>query len=209
MELAASPARTTISPTLDLKALASMHQFGRVLVGAEDADEPILQGCFLVATALMLRDDVVLAPFERMIEFRHDTDVARDELARSQGLFRGDLQVDQNQPDAALTGRTLDLGETIGCRGVDSGHQLEVEDQETALRMPRQKRLDVLVQTIGGAEEQSSFAGSGPGCCRHAPREHRQLLTGAIERTAVFRTVETEFDRNRCAKRSRQTSHSR
>ena len=102
----------------------------------------------------MLRDDLVLAPFQRVIEFGHDADVARDELARSQRLLGRGRQMHQHQLDAAVVGGALDLGEAVGRRGIDAGDELEVEHQEAAFRMSRQQRLDVLVEPVGRAEEQ-------------------------------------------------------
>ncbi len=102
----------------------------------------------------MLGDDLVLAPFQRVIEFRHDRDLVRDELARSQGLLGRGRQMHQHQSDAAVMGGPLDLGETVGRRGIDAGDQLEVEHQKAAFRMARQQRLDVLVKPVGRAEEQ-------------------------------------------------------
>ena len=90
---------------------------------------------------LMLRDDLVLAPLQRVIEFRHDRDLARDELARSQGLFGRRRQMHQHQFDAAVMGGALDLGETVGRRGIDAGDQLEVEHQKAAFRMTRSSAL--------------------------------------------------------------------
>ena len=139
---------------IDLQALAAMDQFRRVFLGAENAYKPVAQGSFFVAEALMLRDDLVLAPLQRMIEFGHDADVLRDELARSQRLFRRRRKMHQHQFDAAVLGGALDLRKTVGRRGIDAGDELEVEHQKAAFRMPRQQRLDVLVEPVGRAEEQ-------------------------------------------------------
>ena len=46
-------------------------------------------------------------------------------------------QMHQHQPDAAIMGGALDLGETVGGRRIDAGDKLEVEHQEAAFRMPR------------------------------------------------------------------------
>jgi hypothetical protein len=91
----------------------------------------------------------VLAPFQRVIEFGDDLHVLRDELARSQDLFGRRRKMDQHQMDAAIMGGALDLGETVRRRGIDTGHELEVEHQKPALRMLLQQRLDVLVEPVG------------------------------------------------------------
>ena len=61
-----------------------MHQLGGVLLGAEKLDEPVAQRGFFLLEPLMLRDDLVLAPLQRVIEFRHDADlVVMNSLDRS------------------------------------------------------------------------------------------------------------------------------
>jgi len=72
---------------VDLQALATMDQFRGVSLGPENPDEPVTQGGFLLLAALMLHDNLVLAPLQRVIEFGHDGDPVRDEIDRSQGLL--------------------------------------------------------------------------------------------------------------------------
>ena len=117
----------------------------------------------------------------------------RDELARSQRLLGRGRKMHQHQPDAAVMGGALDLGETVGRRGIDAGDQLEVEHQEAAFRMPRQQRLDVLVKPVGRAEEQVALQVEALDLAAMR-REHRLVVARAIERTAIFRAVETVLD---------------
>ena len=65
----------------DLEPFAAADQFRGVLIGAEDAAEPAAQIRFFLRAVLMLMNDLVLAPFQRMIEFGDDRDVFADELA--------------------------------------------------------------------------------------------------------------------------------
>ena len=89
---------------LDLEPLAAADQFRGVVLAAENPGEPVAQAGFFLLAALMLRDDLVLAPFQRMIEFGHDADVAGDELAGAQRLLGRGRQMHQHQPDAAIGG---------------------------------------------------------------------------------------------------------
>ena len=60
---------------VDLDALAAVHQRRGVMLGAENLGEPVAQAGFFLLEALMLRDDLVLAPLQRMIQFGHDADL--------------------------------------------------------------------------------------------------------------------------------------
>ena len=124
------------------------------MLGPENLDEPAAQAGLFLRALLMLRDDFVLAPFERVIQFGDDPHLLRDELARSQDLLGRGRKMHQHQTDAPVLGGALDLGETVCRRGIDSGDELEVEYQKPALRAVLQQRLDVLVEPVGRAEEQ-------------------------------------------------------
>ena len=74
IESAASPARTMVSPaSTSIRWQRRINAVG-VVPAAENLDEPVAQGGFFLFEALMLPDHLVLAPFQRMIEFRHDAD---------------------------------------------------------------------------------------------------------------------------------------
>ena len=76
---------------------------------------------------------------------------------------------------------------------IEAGDALEIEDQKVALPLLRQQRLDVLIEPVGGAEEQVALQ-------RHAldfapvRRQQSKLVRPAIEGRAVFRAVEAELD---------------
>ena len=72
MDSAGPPVRTMIFAGFDLEPFAAADQFDGVLLGAENLGEPAAQIGFLMAAVLVLGDDLVLAPFERVIELRHD-----------------------------------------------------------------------------------------------------------------------------------------
>src|SRR6202140_5035430 len=177
----------------DFEALAAPHQFGGILLGPENLGEPVAQIGFLAFAAAMLRDDLVFAPLQRVIEFRHDRDLRRDEPARSQRLLGGGWQMHQHKPDAEIVGGPLDLVETVGGGGIDAGDELEVEHQEAALGVARDQRLDVLVEPVGRAEEQIALQVEALDL---APmrRQHRLVVARAVQQTAIFRAVETVFD---------------
>ena len=77
MESAASPASTMICVGLDLDALAAVDQFVGVMLVAEDLREPVAQVGGFLREAVMLRDDLVLAPLQRLVEVGDDRDVLR------------------------------------------------------------------------------------------------------------------------------------
>ena len=112
--------------------------------------------------------------------------------------------VHEHELRAALIRRLLDLREAVRGRRVDPGHQPKIEQQETTIRLPRQQRLDVLIQPVGRAEEQIALQA-------HALQflavlcQDRELLRPAIERRVVFGAVEAEFDGvdPACAERER------
>src|ERR1700686_877413 len=162
----------------DFEALAAPHQFGGTLLGP---------------AAAMLRDDLVFAPLQRVIEFRHDRDLRRDEPARSQRLLGGGWQMHQHKPDAEIVGGPLDLVETVGGGGIDAGDELKVEHQEAALGVARDQRLDVLVEPVGRAEEQIALQVEALDLAAMR-RQHRLVVARAVQRTAIFRAVETVFD---------------
>src|SRR6202049_1870797 len=68
---------------LDLDALAAVHQRRGVTLGAEDLGEPVAQRGLLLFDDAMLRNDLVLAPLQRMVQFGNDAHLVRDEFARS------------------------------------------------------------------------------------------------------------------------------
>ena len=99
----------------------------------------------------------------------------------------------QHQLDAAVLGGALDLGETVGRRGIDAGDELEVEHQKPALRMVLQQRLDVLVEPVGRAEEQIALQVQALDLAAMR-RQHRLIVARAVQRAAIFRAVEAVFD---------------
>ena len=141
----------------------------------------------------MLCDDFVLAPLQGMIQFSHDADLMRDEVGRSQGLLGRRRKMHQHQLDAEVVRRPLDLDETIRRGGIDAGDQLEVEHQVAAFRMLRQQHLDMLVKPVGRAEEQIALQVQALDLAAMR-RKHRLIVARAIERTAIFRAIETVFD---------------
>ena len=54
---------------LDLEALAAADQFFGIISAVEDPGEPVAQIGLFLSCVLMLRDDLVLAPLQRMVEF--------------------------------------------------------------------------------------------------------------------------------------------
>ena len=68
MESAGSPALHDDVAGLDLEALAAVDQRVGVGLAVEYPGEPVAQAGFFLLPPLMLRDDLVLAPFQRMIE---------------------------------------------------------------------------------------------------------------------------------------------
>ena len=89
--------------------------------------------------------------------------------------------------------RALDLRETVGGGRIDAGDELEVEHQKAAFRMPRQQRLDVLVEPVGRAEEQIALQVQALDLAAMRG-QHRLIVARAVQRTAIFRAVETELD---------------
>ena len=129
-----SPASTSIRSQRRINSVG-------VLLGAENLGEPVAQAGVFLFEALMLRDHLVLAPFERMIEFGDDADFLGDEVAGAQRLLGRGRQMHQHQLDAAIVRGALDLGEAVGRRGIDAGDELEVEQQEAAFRLPLSSAL--------------------------------------------------------------------
>ncbi len=99
--------------SVDLDALAAMHQGRRIMFVAKDLREPVAQAGFFLLEALMFRDDLVFALLERMIEFGDDADVVRDKPARAQRFLGGIRQMHQHQPDPEIVRAALDLGKTV------------------------------------------------------------------------------------------------
>src|SRR5712692_1762412 len=100
----------------DLDALAAMDQLRSVMLGPQNLGEPVAQGRFFPFEALMARNDLVLAPLQRMVQLGYDAHLLRDEFARSQGFFSCRRKMHQYQFDATFLGAPLDLRETIGRR---------------------------------------------------------------------------------------------
>ena len=153
MESAASPARTMIAPaSTSIRRQRWISDFASCSVPRIWVNQS--QGGFLLPEVLVLRDDLVLAPLQRVIQFGHDADLVGNESTGPQRLLRRGRKVHQHRSDAEIERGALDLRKAVGGRQIDAGDQLEVEHQEAAFRMPRQQRLDVLVQPVGGTEEQ-------------------------------------------------------
>ena len=74
-------------------------------------------------------------------------------------LSSSGAEIDQHDPRAVRGGDLLDLREAVRGRRIDPGHQPEIEHQEAAFRLPRQQRLDVLIEPIGRAEKQIALQG--------------------------------------------------
>ena len=88
---------------LDFEALAAAYQLIGVVLVAEHLGEPVAQaGLFL--PRLMLRDDLVLAPFQRMVEIGRDDDVVGDEPRDTERLPGGG-EMDQHQMRAPRSSR--------------------------------------------------------------------------------------------------------
>ena len=100
----------------------------------------------------------------------------------------------QDQLDAEVMRAALDLGEAVGGRGVDAGDELEVEQQITALRALLEQLFDVLVEPVGGAEEQIALEIEAPDLAAMR-QQHVLVVARAVERGAVLRAVETVLDR--------------
>src|SRR6202000_2401768 len=99
----------------------------------------------------------------------------------------------------------LDLGEAVRRRGIDPGDELEVEHQKPALRMLLQQGLDMLVELVGGAEEQ--VARQVQALYLAAMRfQYGWVVARTVQRAAIFRAVKAVFDGidARCAKRTRR-----
>jgi hypothetical protein len=54
-------------PGVDLDTLAATDQFRSVMFGSEDLGKPVAQGGLFTFQDLMLRDDLVLAPLQRVV----------------------------------------------------------------------------------------------------------------------------------------------
>ena len=100
----------------------------------------------------------------------------------------------QDQLDAEVVRAALDLGEAVGGRGIDAGDELEVEQQIAAFRALLQQLLDVLVEPVGGAEEQIALQVQALDVAAMG-QQHVLVVARAVERGAIFRAVETVFDR--------------
>ncbi len=86
----------------DLDALAAPHEFGGIALIAEDPGKPALQIAFFLLQPAVPGDDFVLAPLQRVIEFGHHQNVARQKLSRPQHPFGRERQVDEDKLHAAL-----------------------------------------------------------------------------------------------------------
>ena len=185
---------------LDLDALAAADQRVGIVFAAENACEPVVQTCFFQRQALMLRDDLVLAPFQRVIEFGDDGDAFADEVAGAKHLLGRCRQMHQNQLCAEVDRAALDLRKTVGGRGIDAGDELEVEQQIAALRAFLEQPLDVLVEPVGGAEEQIALEIEALDLAAMC-QQHVLVVARAVERRAIFGAIETVLDRIRPAPR--------
>ena len=115
---------------LDFDAMAAADQIVSVVFVAEDLGKPVAQAGFLLLEPLMLGDELVLAPFQRMIQFGNDIHLIRDEFARAQDVLGRGGQVYQHQLDAEIVRAALDLRKTVGGRRIDAGDELEVEQRK-------------------------------------------------------------------------------
>jgi len=97
-------------------AFQLMSQFLGVMLGPENLHEPVAQRRFLLFEILMLRNDLVFAPLQRLVQLGYDAHLLRDEFARSQGFFSRRRKMHQYQFDAPLLGAPLDLREAVGRR---------------------------------------------------------------------------------------------
>src|SRR5262249_39769725 len=138
-------------------------------------------------------DNRLLARLERTIQIGRHRDIVGNEARAAKRSLQFWRKLDQNDARAGFGRRLLDLCEALRRRRIDAGDPLEVENQEAAIPLLGEQRLDVLIKTIGGSEEQIALQ-------RHAldfppvRRQERELVRPPIKRRAVFRAVETELD---------------
>ena len=194
IEAAGSPSRAMIRPagTSSRRQYSASRSACAALPNASDhhARNDRASSAAVRCASMML----LLAVFQRAVEIGRDDDVVGNEPRGAKGAFQFRRQIDEHDPRSARGRCLLDLRKTVRRRRIDAGDETEIENQKPAVRLRRQQRLDVLIEPIGRTEEQIALQ-------RHALNlpavsgQQRQLVRPAIERGAVFRSVEIEFDR--------------
>src|SRR5215469_11791850 len=126
--------------------------FGMLWV-AQSLRQPCPEGSDVVAGVLMRFDNGLLAGFQSAVEIGGADDVIGCELDGAKRLLQFRHQISQHDSGAAGCRRFLDLQEAVSGRRIDARHQAEVENQEAALGMSFEQRLDMLIKPICRSEK--------------------------------------------------------
>src|SRR5262245_50919203 len=102
----------------------------------------------------MRLENSVFALLQRAVEIVRHLDIVRYEPDVAKRFIHFGSQIDQYKPNPSGVGRLLDLRKAVRGRRVDPGDQPEIENQKTAIMAGCEQSLDMLVQTVGGTEEQ-------------------------------------------------------
>src|SRR5262249_54285777 len=102
-------------------------------------------------------------------------------------------EIDQHEPRADLVRNLLDLRETVHGGGIDPGDEAEVEHKEAAVWLVRKQSFHLFIEPVGGAEEQVALQAHSLDLAAMCG-ENGELLRSAMERRAVLRPIESEFD---------------
>lgn len=88
----------------------------------------------------------------------------------------------------------LDLGKAVGSRRIHAGDELEIEQQIAAFRALLQQLLDMLVEPVGGAEEQVALKIETLNLAAMG-QQHLLVVARAIQRRAKLGAVKAVLDR--------------
>src|ERR1700757_3494173 len=112
-------------------------------------------------------------------------------------------EIDQHETRAELVGNLLDLRETMHGGGIDPSDEAEVEHKEAAVGLVRKQSLDLLIEPVGGAEKKIALQAHALNLAAISG-EDGKLFGPTVERGAVLRPIESEFDRVHAARADRE-----
>src|SRR5579862_250697 len=191
-------------PGRNLDSMAAPSQGVGVCSTAERIGQPPAQCSCLAALDPAGLYDRIFTFFQGVIEVSRRTDVTGQKPDVSERFFEFAREVDQHKLYPVGVGHLLDLREAVGSRGINAGDDAKVENQEAAVVVAREQRLDVLIEPVGGTEEKIALQVNALKLVA-VRRKQCKIARTAIERRAVFQSAEAELDgvHPACAQRER------
>src|ERR1700674_2220075 len=145
---------------LALVQLAALHiggDAGKIDLTAELGLQPALEGVGRGVADLVIHEQHVLAPFDRLVAAAEN--LMRPRAAEEAGLLEAGLhdlvQARKSEPDVMLLAIVAELDEAQDRRSVEARNSAEVEHHEAdrLLQLPFDDPLDALEQTVRRAEK--------------------------------------------------------